>query len=156
MNFRSLDELWAFYMSQRLQTIDAALALRGDSNRSRSSSSLPSSSLGGSSSFPFSGTDSLGTPFFRGGQRPRDVRHQIWSLSCDFKMFGLMLTGRMDREIKRLGKRPVLQGIIAGDYRPCEEYESKPYAVLEAPAEAVDEVEDLSEENRKNVRENTT
>jgi hypothetical protein len=25
-------------------------------------------------------------------------------------MFGLMLTGKMDREIKRLGKRPVLQG----------------------------------------------
>ncbi|KAK9120406.1 hypothetical protein Syun_018023 [Stephania yunnanensis] len=83
--------------------------------------------------------------FFVEGNVLRDVRHQIWSLSCDFKMFGLMLTGRMDREIKRLGKRPVLQ-----------EYESKPYAVLEAPAEAVDEVEDLSEENRKNVRENTT
>ncbi|OMO85145.1 Major facilitator superfamily [Corchorus capsularis] len=26
------------------------------------------------------------------------------------KMFGLMLTGQMDREIKRLGKRPILQG----------------------------------------------
>jgi hypothetical protein len=25
-------------------------------------------------------------------------------------MFGLMLTGQMDREIKRLGKRPILQG----------------------------------------------
>jgi len=35
--------------------------------------------------------------------------HPFWSLLCDFKMFGLMLTGQMDREIKRLGKRPVLQ-----------------------------------------------
>ena len=40
---------------------------------------------------------------------PEDLRHPFWSLLCDFKMFGFMLTGNMDREIKRLGKRPVLQ-----------------------------------------------
>ncbi|CAK9179756.1 unnamed protein product [Ilex paraguariensis] len=32
-------------------------------------------------------------------------------------MFGLMLTGQMDREIKRLGKRPVLQSFSAS--RTC-------------------------------------
>lgn len=47
--------------------------------------------------------------FFVEENVPASFRHPFWSLLCDFKMFGLMLTGNMDREIKRLGKRPVLQ-----------------------------------------------
>ncbi|KAK9120396.1 hypothetical protein Syun_018013 [Stephania yunnanensis] len=47
--------------------------------------------------------------FFVEGNVPTTFGHPIWSLMCDFKMFGLMLTGRMDGEIKRLGKRPVLR-----------------------------------------------
>ncbi|KAK9124403.1 hypothetical protein Sjap_014005 [Stephania japonica] len=47
--------------------------------------------------------------FFVEGNVPATFGHPIWSFMCDFKMFGLMLTGQMDREIKRLGKRPVLQ-----------------------------------------------
>ncbi|CBI30431.3 unnamed protein product, partial [Vitis vinifera] len=47
--------------------------------------------------------------FFVEGNVPATFGHPIWSLLCDFKMFGLMLTGQMDKEIKRLGKRPVLQ-----------------------------------------------
>ncbi|KAK9193442.1 hypothetical protein WN944_004139 [Citrus x changshan-huyou] len=43
------------------------------------------------------------------GNVPATFGHPFWSVLCDFKMFGLMLTGKMDREIKRLGKRPVLQ-----------------------------------------------
>ncbi|KAK9120416.1 hypothetical protein Syun_018033 [Stephania yunnanensis] len=151
MNFRSLDELWAFYMSQHSKpstrrwhfagTLTALLILIFSIIFAWWVVFVPIFGYG----------LAWYSHFFVEGNVPATFGHQIWSLLCDFKMFGLMLTGRMDREIKRLGKRPVLQ-----DYRPCEEYESKPYAVLEAPAEAVDEVEDLSEENRKNVRENTT
>jgi len=47
--------------------------------------------------------------FFIEGNVPASFGHPVWSLLCDFKMFGLMLTGQMDREIKRLGKRPILQ-----------------------------------------------
>lgn len=47
--------------------------------------------------------------FFVEGNVPATFGHPFWSLLCDYKMFGLMLTGQMDREIKRLGKRPVLQ-----------------------------------------------
>ncbi|KAM7271104.1 hypothetical protein ACFE04_030318 [Oxalis oulophora] len=47
--------------------------------------------------------------FFVEGNVPATFGHPFWSLCCDYKMFGLMITGNMDREIKRLGKRPVLQ-----------------------------------------------
>ncbi|KAK9120403.1 hypothetical protein Syun_018020 [Stephania yunnanensis] len=97
MNFRSLDELWAFYMSQH---------------------SKPSTRR-----WHFAGTLTA---------------LLILISSIIFAWWVIFFVP------------------IFGDYRPCEEYESKPYAVLEAPAEAVDKVEDLSEENRKNVIENTT
>ncbi|KAL3596925.1 hypothetical protein D5086_008562 [Populus alba] len=48
--------------------------------------------------------------FFVEGNVPATFGHPVWSFLCDCKMFGLMLTGQMDREIKRLGKRPILQG----------------------------------------------
>ncbi|KAF9598516.1 hypothetical protein IFM89_028048 [Coptis chinensis] len=47
--------------------------------------------------------------FFVEGNVPATFGHPFWSLLCDYKMFGLMLTGKMDQEIKRLGKRPALQ-----------------------------------------------
>ncbi|KAL3839434.1 hypothetical protein ACJIZ3_024025 [Penstemon smallii] len=40
--------------------------------------------------------------FFIEGNVPATFGHPIWSLLCDFKMFGLMLTAQMDKEIKRL------------------------------------------------------
>lgn len=47
--------------------------------------------------------------FFVERNVPATFGHPVWSFLCDYKMFGLMLTGQMDKEIKRLGKRPVLQ-----------------------------------------------
>ncbi|KAB1997393.1 hypothetical protein ES319_D12G021100v1, partial [Gossypium barbadense] len=41
--------------------------------------------------------------FFVEGNVPVTFGHPFWSFLCYFKMFGFMLTGKMDREIKRLG-----------------------------------------------------
>jgi hypothetical protein len=35
--------------------------------------------------------------------RPATFEHPLWSLRGDYKMIGLMLTGRMEEEIRRLG-----------------------------------------------------
>jgi hypothetical protein len=35
--------------------------------------------------------------------KPATFEHPVWSLRGDYKMIGLMLTGRMDEEIARLG-----------------------------------------------------
>ncbi|AES86802.1 hypothetical protein MtrunA17_Chr4g0005841 [Medicago truncatula] len=40
---------------------------------------------------------------------PVTIGYPFWSLYCDLKLFLFMVSGKMDREIKRLGKRPVLQ-----------------------------------------------
>lgn len=47
--------------------------------------------------------------FFVEGNIPASFGHPVWSFLCDLKMFSLMLTGSMEREMKRLGKRPLLQ-----------------------------------------------
>ena len=43
--------------------------------------------------------------FFVEHNRPATFRHPWWSLLGDLRMFWLMLTGRMGREIDRLRKR---------------------------------------------------
>ncbi|GAB4833950.1 hypothetical protein Ancab_032197 [Ancistrocladus abbreviatus] len=103
MNFRSLDEFWAFYMTQHSKPSTRRWHFAG--------------TLGGILIFIFSLLFNwwciLFVPliayglawyshFFIEGNVPATFGHPVWSLLCDFKMFGLMLTGQMDREIKRL------------------------------------------------------
>ncbi|KAK4745942.1 hypothetical protein SAY87_012254 [Trapa incisa] len=110
MNFRSLDEFWSFYMSQHSKPATRRWHFAG---------TLLSTLFFAYSMFfnwwflifvPVSGYGlAWYSHFFVEGNAPLTFGHPIWSLLCDYKMFALMLTGNMDREIKRLGKRPVLQ-----------------------------------------------
>lgn len=52
---------------------------------------------------------SMYSHLFIEGSFPVTIGYPFWSLYCDFKLFWFMITGKMDREMKRLGKRPVLQ-----------------------------------------------
>lgn len=42
--------------------------------------------------------------FFVERNKPATFKHPLWSFVGDWKMFGLMLTGKMDAEIARLKK----------------------------------------------------
>uniref|UniRef100_A0A7C9CK78 DUF962 domain-containing protein n=1 Tax=Opuntia streptacantha TaxID=393608 RepID=A0A7C9CK78_OPUST len=110
MNFRTLDDFWAFYMTQHSKpstrrwhftgTLSAILILIYALLFNRFLIVL----------VPLIGYGMAWySHFFIEGNVPATFGHPFWSFYCDFKMFGLMLTGGMDREIKKLGKRPILQ-----------------------------------------------
>ena len=42
--------------------------------------------------------------FFVEKNKPATFQHPLWSFMGDYKMIGLMLTGRMDHEVRRLTK----------------------------------------------------
>ncbi|KAL9243446.1 hypothetical protein vseg_017332 [Gypsophila vaccaria] len=109
MNFRNLDDFWAFYMTQHSKP----------STRRWHFSGTLTAMLTMTYSVLFNWKLIFMVPvvgyglawyshFFVEGNVPATFGHPFWSFLCDFKMFGFMLTGQMDREIKRLGKRPVL------------------------------------------------
>ncbi|KAF5181190.1 transmembrane protein [Thalictrum thalictroides] len=110
MNFRSMEEFWAFYVSQHSK----AATRRWHFAATLSSSIFLVLSVLFKWWFVFF-MPLVGyglawySHFFIEGNVPATFGHPFWSLLCDYKMFGLMLTGKMDKEIKRLGKRPVLQ-----------------------------------------------
>ncbi|KAI4331701.1 hypothetical protein MLD38_029858 [Melastoma candidum] len=112
MNFRSFDEFWPFYVTQHSKPATRRWHFVG---------TLLSIMLFTYSVFfnrwfllavPFAGYGCAWySHFFVEGNLPTTFGHPLWSLVCDYKMFGLMLTGKMDREMKRLGKRPILQAL---------------------------------------------
>lgn len=110
MNFRNMDEFWLFYMNQHSKPATRRWHFAG----------TLSSFLCFIYAVLFNWWFLFFVPlfgyglawyshFYVEGNIPATFGHPIWSLFCDFKMFVLMITGQMDREIKRLGKRPVLQ-----------------------------------------------
>uniref|UniRef100_A0A7N0U767 DUF962 domain-containing protein n=1 Tax=Kalanchoe fedtschenkoi TaxID=63787 RepID=A0A7N0U767_KALFE len=110
MNFRSLEEFWAFYVTQHSKLSTRRWHFAG----TLTSALLLVYALIFNWWFLFF-VPVFGyglawySHFFVEGNVPATFGHPFWSFLCDLKMFGLMLTGQMDREMKRLGKRPVLQ-----------------------------------------------
>ncbi|KAI8560654.1 hypothetical protein RHMOL_Rhmol04G0274400 [Rhododendron molle] len=103
MNFRSMEEFWAFYVNQHSKPATRRWHFAG----------TLTSILCLIYSLCFNWWCVFLVPlfgygfawyshFFVEGNVPATFGHPFWSLMCDFKMFGLMLTGQMDREIKRL------------------------------------------------------
>ncbi|XP_010044077.2 uncharacterized protein LOC104433121 [Eucalyptus grandis] len=111
MNFRSFDEFWPFYVTQHSKPATRRWHFAG--------TLLSTAFLIYAAAFnwwflllvPLAGYGlAWYSHLFVEGNVPATFGHPLWSLLCDYKMFGLMLTGKMDREIKRLGKRPILNG----------------------------------------------
>ena len=50
--------------------------------------------------------------FFVERNRPATFEHPVWSFVADYKMIGLMLTGRMQEEIERIDER---QRVVSQD-----------------------------------------
>ncbi|CAN6471424.1 unnamed protein product [Victoria cruziana] len=110
MHFRSLDEFWPFYMNQHSKPSTRRWHFFG---------ALIAILFLISAIFlrwwlvffaPLSGYGlAWYSHFFVEGNIPATYGHPYWSLVCGLKMFVLILTGQMDKEMKRLGKRPVLQ-----------------------------------------------
>ncbi|XP_041027137.1 uncharacterized protein LOC121267341 [Juglans microcarpa x Juglans regia] len=110
MNFRSLDEFWAFYVNQHSKPSTRRWHFVGMLTGIFFSLCSVVFSWWFLFLVPFFGYGlAWYSHFFVEGNVPATFGHPFWSFICDFKMFGLMLTGKMDKEIKRLGKRPVLQ-----------------------------------------------
>ncbi|KAH7276658.1 hypothetical protein KP509_39G016700 [Ceratopteris richardii] len=42
--------------------------------------------------------------FFIEGNKPATFGHPLWSFACDWRMFALMLGGKMDAEVSRIVK----------------------------------------------------
>ncbi|XP_073278754.1 uncharacterized protein [Primulina huaijiensis] len=111
MNFRSMEEFWPFYMSQHSKPATRRLHFLGTLFGSMCLiCALIFNCLWFLLAAPLVGYGlAWGSHFFVEGNVPEIFMHPLWSTMCDYKMFGLMLIGQIDREIKRLGKRPVLQ-----------------------------------------------
>ncbi|KAH7668006.1 2-hydroxy-palmitic acid dioxygenase Mpo1-like protein [Dioscorea alata] len=110
MNFKNLDDFWAFYVSQHskvltrrlhfMGTLSGLLCLLSSLLCRRWILLLPAPIIGYALAWY--------SHFFVEGNVPATFGHPLWSFLCDLKMFAFMLSGRMDKEIKRLGKRPLL------------------------------------------------
>jgi len=110
MNFRSLEEFWAFYVNQHSKPSTRRWHFVGTLTGIFFLLCSVVFSWWFLFFVPFFGYGlAWYSHFFVEGNVPATFGHPFWSLLCDFKMFGLMLTGKMDKEIKRLGKRPMLQ-----------------------------------------------
>ncbi|KAI3811826.1 hypothetical protein L1987_21558 [Smallanthus sonchifolius] len=110
MNFRNMEEFWPFYMSQHSKPATRRWHFAGTLSSILCLIYAVLFNWWLLFLVPLIGYGMAWySHFYVEGNIPATFGHPVWSFLCDYKMFGLMLTGQMDKEIKRLGKRPVLQ-----------------------------------------------
>ncbi|KAK1377491.1 putative membrane protein ycf1 [Heracleum sosnowskyi] len=108
MNFRNMDEFWPYFLTQHSKRATRMLHFAGTST----------SLLCLIYSLMFDLRYLLCVPvvaygvawyshFFVERNVPASFDYPLWSFLCDMKMCGFILTAQMDKEIKRLGKKPV-------------------------------------------------
>jgi hypothetical protein len=105
--FQSFEEFWPFYVQEHSHPVNRALhfagttgvlACLGTALLGRSRLALLAAPIVGY------GFAWLGH-FFVEKNRPATFKYPLWSLRADFVMYGKMLTGQMDAELERAGKR---------------------------------------------------
>ncbi|MCD7036681.1 DUF962 domain-containing protein [Metabacillus sp. GX 13764] len=102
MKFHSFEEFWPFYLSQHSKKSTRTWHFVG-------TSFVFVFLLAGIATFQFwlvllapvtAYLLAWISHFFIEGNKPATFGHPFWSLGADFKMYGYMLTGRLDDEIK--------------------------------------------------------
>ncbi|PWA51784.1 hypothetical protein CTI12_AA461090 [Artemisia annua] len=102
MNFRSTDEFWLFYMSQHSKPATRRWHFAGTFSSILCLIYAVLFNWWFLFFVPLSGYGLAWYSHFYVEQNiPATFGHPIWSLLCDFKMFVFMISGQMDREIKR-------------------------------------------------------
>jgi hypothetical protein len=104
---RSFSEFWPFYLGEHAKRATRALHLVG------STIGLVCAALGAIFHAPLMFAVALGVGYLFAWvahaavehNRPATFRYPIWSFVADWKMWGYAVTGRLGRELERLGLR---------------------------------------------------
>lgn len=104
--YRSFAEFWPFYVSEHSQPVTRLLHLLGTT--AAVGLLIYLIAIGKWFLFPLALIPGYGCAwlghFLIEKNRPATFKYPLWSFMGDYKMIALMLTGRMDSEVKRWSK----------------------------------------------------
>jgi hypothetical protein len=102
--YASYEAFWPFYVSQHRNPMNRRLHFVGTTLALASLCAGVLASPRWALLAPFAGYGFAWVGHFAFERnRPATFRYPLWSLRADFRMFRLVLTGRMDGEVKRFG-----------------------------------------------------
>ncbi|HEY0005670.1 MAG TPA: DUF962 domain-containing protein [Pyrinomonadaceae bacterium] len=104
--FESFGEFWPFYVAEHSRPATRALHVVGTSVGLACAAALLAKGKWRWLPLAFvpAYAAAWASHFFIERNRPATFEHPLWSLMGDYKMVGLMLAGRMDREVARAVK----------------------------------------------------